>query len=150
MAGSVSADGTTTAAAAAAPTKAQKLKRLSHLTAASQDAAGDWTVDREKWRTTGSNKYGFNWKTDGCSGASDNPGGFHFWAACARHDFGYRNYKKLNAFTGANKKRVDKTFLYDMNWTCDKQWGPITQAQRKACRKVAKKYYDAVVAFGHL
>ncbi|MFF8288926.1 phospholipase [Streptomyces sp. NPDC016309] len=135
---------------AAAVTRQQKLNRLKHLTEASQDALGDWTVDRDKWRRTGSNRYGFNWNTDGCSGASDNPGGFHFWSACARHDFGYRNYKGLNAFSAGNKKRVDKTFLYDMNNTCDHQWGPYTQAQRKACKRVAKKYYDAVVALGHL
>ncbi|WKX72259.1 phospholipase [Streptomyces sp. XD-27] len=146
----VSAEAAAGQSATRAYSREQKLKRLKHLTSASQDAGGDYAVDRENWRLHNRNPYGFNWKNDGCTGVSDDPGGFHFGFACARHDFGYRNYKKLNAFSRANKKHVDNTFLYDMNWTCDHQWGPYTQTQRKLCRKTAKKYYDAVVALGHL
>ncbi|WP_342354248.1 phospholipase [Streptomyces inhibens] len=133
---------------AAAYTRAQKLKRLGQLTGESQVSQTDWFNTRVKWQN-GSNKYGFDWNTDGCSGVTDNPVGFHFWESCARHDFGYRNYKKLHAFSHANKKHVDKAFFADMTRQCNGQWGK-TSIERKACRKVAKKYYDAVVTLGHL
>lgn len=42
--------------------------------------------------------YGFDWTTDCCSSSLDNPCGFPFSNSCARHDFGYRNYKDAGTF----------------------------------------------------
>ncbi|MEV5125561.1 phospholipase [Streptomyces decoyicus] len=133
--------------ATAAVSRAQKLKRLNQLT--EKYGMPLWENTRVKWQD-GHDKYRFDWSTDGCSGVTDNPGGFHFWESCARHDFGYRNYKKMHEFSRAHKKRVDDSFHHDMQNVCKRQWGPYSQAQRKACLKVAKKYYDAVRALGHL
>ncbi|MFF7410086.1 phospholipase [Streptomyces lydicus] len=132
---------------AAAISKAQKLKRLNQLT--EKYAMPLWENTRVKWQD-GHDAYRFDWNTDGCSHVSDNPGGFHFWESCARHDFGYRNYKEMHEFTRAHKKRVDDSFLEDMQNQCKRQWGPYTELQRKGCLKVAKKYYEAVRTLGHL
>jgi len=51
------------------------------------------------------------WTSDGCSYVDDYPGGFPFIRACWRHDFGYRNYKKQNRFSTANKRKIDDKFL---------------------------------------
>ncbi|MFE3494283.1 phospholipase [Streptomyces sp. NPDC059175] len=126
-----------------------RLNKLRALTGSDTTSRNEWFRYQELNRK-GSNYYRFTWDTDGCSHVSDKPLGFYFWSACARHDFGYRNYKKLRAFSAANKLRVDKTFLSDMTRQCNTQWGPYTETQRAACRKVAKKYYQAVRTFGEL
>ncbi|MFD9218803.1 phospholipase [Streptomyces sp. NPDC060064] len=129
----------------AAVTTAQKLARLRVLTG--KDAKDEWFNARVN---RAHDRYRFVWRTDGCSGVTNDPLGFHFWESCARHDFGYRNYKKMHAFSSANRLRVDNSFLADMKWQCDKQWGPYTTAQRNACKRVANKYYQAVRVHGHL
>ncbi|UKY54849.1 phospholipase [Streptomyces inhibens] len=129
-------------------TRQQKLEHLWELTAKGNMNPMWW---KAKWAAEeGHDKYRFDWSTDGCSNAPDSPGGFHFYSACMRHDFGYRNFKKLHAFSKGNKSHVDKTFLDDMQHVCKRQWGPYPDFQRKGCLKVAKKYYQAVVTFGYL
>ena len=87
------------------------------------------------------------WDTDYCTRLADKPGGFDFRLSCARHDFGYRNYKQLigkKAFAGStHERRVDKAFLFDMNRQCAAQ-PHKTKAERTKCRKKAKAYYERV------
>ncbi|MFJ8648211.1 phospholipase [Streptomyces sp. NPDC093546] len=87
--------------------------------------------------------YAFDWTTDYCSGAPENPLGFPFKDACARHDFGYRNYKAAGAFP-ANKPRLDKAFHADMNRVC----ATYSASLRTRCQGVAWIYYQAVVVGG--
>ncbi|MFF3454783.1 phospholipase A2 [Streptomyces sp. NPDC002730] len=56
----------------------------------------------------------------------------------------------MHAFSSANRLRVDNSFLSDMKWQCEKQWGPYTTAQRNARKRVANKCYQAVRVHGRL
>jgi hypothetical protein len=62
--------------------------------------------------------------------------------SCYRHDFGYRNYKKQNRFTDANKARIDSNFKKDMLNQCK------SESFEDACEATATVYYEAVKAFG--
>ncbi|MEW1752902.1 phospholipase A2 [Streptomyces angustmyceticus] len=133
-------------AAQAGPSKNTRLKRLYQLTRGTTQSAGEWRLLRAQAQS-GTNPYRFIWSTDYCTRLADKPGGFDFRLSCARHDFGYRNYKALlgkEAFKGsAHEKRVDKAFLFDMNRQCRTQSGK-TAEQRRKCLKTAKAYYDRV------
>nr|WP_229698391.1 phospholipase [Wenjunlia tyrosinilytica] len=88
--------------------------------------------------------YGFDWSTDYCTSSPDNPLGFRFRLPCARHDFGYRNYKAAGTF-GANKDRIDSAFYEDLKRVCAKL---RLGASRTACNSTAWTYYQAVRVFG--
>lgn len=132
--------------AIAKATKKQKLKRLKTLSQGTKRSAADWRQARAQAKA-GHDKYNFNWNTDWCTNLKDKPGGFDFRLSCARHDFGYRNYKALigkKAFRGsAHERRVDRTFRYDMQQQCENQPGK-TDKQRAQCLRVAESYYDRV------
>jgi len=136
------ADGTHTAAVS----KAKKLKRLKALTQPEAASFSGWRYTRIQAKA-GQDMYRFNWSTDYCTNLKDKPGGFDFRLSCARHDFGYRNYKELigkKAFKGsAHERRVDRAFLYDMRQQCMKQPGK-TGEQRAKCLTVALAYYNRV------
>ncbi|MET9481917.1 phospholipase [Streptomyces sp. NPDC006638] len=87
--------------------------------------------------------YGFDWSTDYCSSSPDNPFGFPFQTACARHDFGYRNYKAAGTFS-ANKARIDSAFYTDLKRVCSAYSG----ATKASCDATAWTYYHAVDIFG--
>ena len=87
--------------------------------------------------------YGFDWSTDKCSSSPDNPFGFPFANSCIRHDFGYRNYKAIGAFS-ANKARLDNMLLADLLRVCTRYSG-VTKG---ACDSLAHTYYQAVHVFG--
>ncbi|MFC7302830.1 phospholipase [Streptomyces monticola] len=87
--------------------------------------------------------YGFDWSTDYCSSSPDNPLGFKFNLSCARHDFGYRNYKAMGTFD-ANKARLDSAFYEDLKRVC----APLGSVQKAACNSLAWTYYQAVKALG--
>ncbi len=87
--------------------------------------------------------YAFDWSTDYCSDSPDNPFGFPFATSCARHDFGYRNYKAANAFD-ANKSRLDSAFYEDLKRVCAGYSG----ATATTCDSTAWTYYQAVKVFG--
>ena len=100
-----------TASPAAAVTTTQKLSVLSSWTQTSAASYHSWNaarLDRAPWAS-----YNFNWSTDYCSSSPDNPLGFKFSLSCARHDFGYRNYKAVGQFS-ANKPRLDSAFYADL------------------------------------
>ncbi|WP_433125167.1 phospholipase [Micromonospora sp. CA-240977] len=88
--------------------------------------------------------YAFDWSTDYCTTSPDNPLGFPFQLSCARHDFGYRNYRALGTFS-ANKSRLDSAFYADLQRACDTY--PLG-ATHDACNGLAWIYYQAVRLFG--
>src|ERR687887_562716 len=52
-------------------------------------------------------EHAFDWSTDFCTFSPDRPLGFNFELSCARHDFGYRNYRIEGLFSD-QKDRVDE------------------------------------------
>jgi len=81
-----------------------------------------------------------DYSDDGCSSPTGSKAFFFdFLEACYRHDFGYRNYKRLGVFD-ERKEHVDLVFLHDMRGSCDE----IFIALRRQCRLMAFAYYGAV------
>ncbi|MEV6423639.1 phospholipase [Streptomyces sp. NPDC051662] len=112
----------------------------------------DWTqpssAGYQAWNNARQNQaawaaYGFDWSTDYCTAAPDNPYGYPFAMSCARHDFGYRNYKAAGQFD-ANKDRIDSAFYADLKRVC----AAYTGERRTECESLAKVYYDAVRLLG--
>ncbi|NEA98639.1 phospholipase [Streptomyces sp. SID13726] len=129
----------TAAAADAAP--ADKPQVLADWTQTSASSYNAWTAARAN--QTAWSAYAFDWSTDYCSSSPDNPFGFPFAASCARHDFGYRNYKAAGAFD-ANKSRLDSAFYEDLKRVCATYSG----GTKTSCDGTAWTYYQAVKAFG--
>ncbi|MEV4329564.1 phospholipase [Streptomyces sp. NPDC049597] len=128
-------------ASAAAAVPADKPQVLSSWTQTSVTSYNAWSAARANQSVWSA--YGFNWSTDYCSVSPDNPLGFPFGTACARHDFGYRNYKAAGTFA-ANRTRLDSAFYADMRRVCARYSG----ATRTSCRSTAWTYYHAVAVFG--
>lgn len=128
----------TSATPATAQSKAQVLSGWTQTSSSSYNAWVDARNNRSQWSS-----YGFDWSTDYCSSSPDNPFGFPFEMSCARHDFGYRNYKDLGTFS-ANKSRLDSAFYEDLKRVCNRYSG----ASGTACDGLAWTYYQAVRAFG--
>ncbi|MGV9341272.1 phospholipase [Streptomyces sp. NPDC003688] len=127
------------ATASAAPAdKMQVLSSWTQTSAASYNAWNSARSNQGQWAA-----YGFDWSTDYCSSSPDNPFGFPFQTSCARHDFGYRNYKAAGAFD-ANKSRLDSAFYEDLKRVCNNYSG----ATKTACNSTAWTYYQAVSIFG--
>ncbi|MCZ0990047.1 phospholipase [Streptomyces diastatochromogenes] len=129
---------TATAATAAPADKPQVLSNFTQTTASSYNAWAAARADQSSWAS-----YGFDWSTDYCSDSPDNPLGFPFKMSCARHDFGYRNYKAAGTFS-ANKARLDSALYEDLKRVCAGYSG----ATKTACTSTAWTYYQAVKAFG--
>ena len=126
---------------AAAVTMDQKLAVLSSWTQTSASSYSAWLSARNNQAAWVA--YGFDWSTDYCSDSPDNPLGFDFRLSCARHDFGYRNYKAVGRFP-ANKPRVDSAFYEDLKRKC----ATYSIVVRPACYSLAWTYYQAVRTFG--
>ncbi|MCX4672578.1 phospholipase [Streptomyces sp. NBC_01381] len=118
--------------------KGQVLSNWTQTSAGSYDAWAAARANQGAWSA-----YAFNWSTDYCSSSPDNPFGFPFQMSCARHDFGYRNYKEAGAFD-ANKARVDSAFYADLKRVCSAYSG----AKLASCNATAWTYYQAVDKFG--
>ncbi|WNI25609.1 phospholipase [Streptomyces sp. ITFR-16] len=127
------------ASASAAP--ADKPQVLSSWTQTSASSYNAWNAARNNQGAWGT--YGFDWSTDYCSTSPDNPFGFPFQTACARHDFGYRNYKAAGTFP-ANKARLDSALYADLKRVCSAYSG----AKLTSCNATAWTYYHAVDIFG--
>ncbi|GAB2605864.1 phospholipase [Streptomyces capparidis] len=125
--------------AQAAP--ADKVQVLSSWTQTSASSFNAWNSARQNQGAWAA--YGFDWSTDYCSSSPDNPLGFPFKLSCARHDFGYRNYKAIGQFS-ANKARLDSAFYEDLKRVCNGYSG----ATKTACNSTAWTYYQAVKALG--
>jgi hypothetical protein len=78
--------------------------------------------------------------TDLCSFAPDTGPAFDFRVPCIRHDFAWRNLKRLGVSTRARRLRASEQFLRDMVGTCAGR--PVVQ--RAVCRSVASTYFHAV------
>ncbi|MCX5166626.1 phospholipase [Streptomyces antibioticus] len=129
----------TATAASAAP--ADKPQVLSSWTQTSAGSYNSWVSARNNQGAWSA--YGFDWSTDYCSSSPDNPFGFPFATSCARHDFGYRNYKAAGSFS-ANKSRLDSAFYEDLLRVCNGYSG----ATKTSCNGTAWTYYQAVKALG--
>lgn len=82
-----------------------------------------------------------DYSDDGCSAPvlGSESFWFHFREACERHDFGYRNSKRLGLFD-TYKERIDLRFADDMLAACEEEaWW-----QRRPCRWMAGVYFGAV------
>jgi hypothetical protein len=133
----------TAAAPAAATTRAQRLDVLSDWTQTSASSQSVW-LDARAHQAAWFD-YAFDWSTDYCSASPDQPLGFDFRMPCARHDFGYRNYKALAEFP-PNKAHVDSAFYADLKRTC----ATYNALKRPACLSLAWTYYTAVREFGSM
>ncbi|MET7684580.1 phospholipase [Streptomyces sp. NPDC005423] len=129
---------TATAATAAPADKPQVLTSWTQTGASSYSVWAAARANQTAWSS-----YAFDWSTDYCSDSPDNPFGFPFSTSCARHDFGYRNYKAAGAFS-ANKSRLDSALYEDLKRVCAAYGG----ATKTACDGTAWTYYQAVKAFG--
>ncbi|MDR3033918.1 MAG: phospholipase [Kitasatospora sp.] len=139
VAGCALALGFAAAPAHAAPAdKPQVLASFTQTSAASYNTWNNARLNQASWAA-----YGFDWSTDHCSQSPDNPFGFPFEMSCARHDFGYRNYKAAGTFD-ANKSRVDSAFYEDMKRVC----ANYTNEKKTNCNATAWTYYQAVKIFG--
>lgn len=128
-------------ASAADAVPADKPQVLASWTQTSSSSYSAWTAARANQSAWAA--YEFDWSTDYCSSSPDNPFGFPFATSCARHDFGYRNYKAMGTFS-ANKSRLDSAFYEDLKRVCANYSG----ATKSACNSTAWTYYQAVKAFG--
>ncbi|MEU1282014.1 phospholipase [Streptomyces sp. NPDC005805] len=125
-------------ASAAPADKPQVLSSWTQTSASSYNAWASARANQGAWSA-----YGFDWSTDYCSSSPDNPFGFPFASSCARHDFGYRNYKAAGTFS-AHKSRLDSAFYEDLKRVCAQYSG----ATRTSCNSTAWTYYQAVSVFG--
>jgi hypothetical protein len=130
--------GTAATAEAAPADKPQVLASWTQTGASSYSAWNTARTNQSVWSA-----YGFDWTTDHCSSSPDNPFGFPFSTSCARHDFGYRNYKAAGTFS-THKTRLDSAFYEDLKRVC----AGYTGGTRTACDSTAWTYYQAVKAFG--
>lgn len=128
----------TSQASAAPADKPQVLSNLTQPTAAGRNAWIAANNNKGAWSA-----YAFDWSTDYCSTSPDNPFGFPFATSCARHDFGYRNYKAAGQFD-ANKARLDTMLYADLKQVCTAYSG----ATKATCDATAWTYYHAVDIFG--
>jgi hypothetical protein len=131
------------ASPASAVTAGDKLAMLSSWTQTPVSSYNAWYSARQNQANWVA--YQFDWSTDYCSASPDEPLGFDFRLSCARHDFGYRNYKAVQAFP-ANKSHVDDSFYADLKRKCA-QYNVFI---RPSCYSLAWTYYQAVRAFGSL
>ncbi|OLZ71302.1 hypothetical protein AVW11_06655 [Streptomyces amritsarensis] len=120
------------------PDKPEVLSRWTQPSAASYQAWADAREHRAAWTA-----YGFDWSTDQCTTSPDNPFGFPFAAACARHDFGYRNHRAAGLFPAA-KPRLDEAFHADLRRVCAHYSG----SRKRSCDGTAWTYYQAVRVLG--
>jgi len=126
-----------------AVTADQKAALINSFTQASSGSYNSWN-----WARTNQGAYAdyaLDWSTDYCSASPDQPLGFDFRIPCWRHDFGYRNYKRINQFP-ANKDHVDSAFYFDLKAKC----ATYNVVVRPACNSLAWTYYEAVHNFGSL
>lgn len=87
-----------------------------------------------------------DWTTDGCTAPIVGSTGrsFDFRRACIRHDFGYRNYKRLGVFDATSRLALDERFRADMDESC----APRRRTRKVRCMAWAALYYAAVRAGG--
>lgn len=83
----------------------------------------------------------FDWSSDGCTDAADEPHGWNFRDACHRHDFAYRNYgvgRTQASPTDHTRAAADRQFRKDLLDEC------AGVEERRRCEGLAETYYTAV------
>ena len=87
-----------------------------------------------------------DWTTDGCSApVVGNEGrSFNFTHACMRHDFGYRNIKRLGQFNEIVRTKLDEQFRRDLESSCATQ----VRTRKIRCLMWAETFFVAVRATG--
>jgi hypothetical protein len=87
-----------------------------------------------------------DWTTDGCSAPVVGGEGrsFNFTQACMRHDFGYRNIKRLGLFNELVRTKLDEQFHRDLESSC----APQVRTRKIRCLMWAETFYVAVRATG--
>jgi hypothetical protein len=87
-----------------------------------------------------------DWTTDGCSAPVVGGEGrsFNFTHACVRHDFGYRNIKRLGKFNEIIRTKLDEQFHRDLESSCATQ----VRTRKIRCLMWAETFYVAVRATG--
>lgn len=87
-----------------------------------------------------------DWHTDYCSAPLVGSTGrsFNFRVPCQRHDFAYRNLKRLGKWNEEMRRQVDDLFRNDMRLTCAKR----NFTQRYNCLAWAETFYRAVRLWG--
>jgi hypothetical protein len=87
-----------------------------------------------------------DWTTDGCSAPVVGGEGrsFNFTHACVRHDFGYRNIKRLGKFNEIIRTKLDEQFHRDLESSCATQ----VRTRKIRCLMWAESFYVAVRATG--
>jgi hypothetical protein len=103
------------------------------------------TFTREKFRLKRAYPH-LDWTTDGCSAPVVGGEGrsFNFTQACVRHDFGYRNVKRLGQFTEAVRAKIDEQFHRDLESSCSRQ----VRTRKIRCFMWADTFYVAVRTTG--
>ncbi len=100
---------------------------------------------RAAWRRTWP---WLDWTSDGCSAplVGDRGRSFDFAWPCRRHDFAYRNLRRLGPphWSASARDRADARFLDDMRAACEARRAP----QRPSCERWAALYHGAVRALG--
>jgi hypothetical protein len=88
----------------------------------------------------------FDWATDGCSSGPIGSSPYDFTQQCWRHDFSYRNLKRIEAQTGKdtwnerNKYVADRRFQDDLKRRCE----TFSSIIRPTCNVAAEAFYNAV------
>ena len=87
-----------------------------------------------------------DWTTDGCSApVVGNEGrSFNFTQACVRHDFGYRNFKRLGQFNELVRAKLDEQFHDDLGSSCATQ----VRTRKIRCLMWAETFFVVVRATG--
>jgi hypothetical protein len=88
-----------------------------------------------------------DWSSDGCSApvVGGTGASFDFTESCRRHDFGYRNLKRLDGgrhWSEEMRRRVDEQFRDDMRASCT---GSLTKRAR--CAGWSEIFYRSVRIF---
>jgi hypothetical protein len=87
-----------------------------------------------------------DWTTDGCSAPVVGSEGrsFNFRSACWRHDFGYRNFKRLGIFNEFVRLQLDDQFRLDIESSCATR----VRTAKLRCFAWAEVFFVAVRASG--
>jgi hypothetical protein len=87
-----------------------------------------------------------DWTSDGCSAPIIGNEGrsFNFTQACTRHDFGYRNTKRLGQFNEEVRAKIDEQFHRDLESSCTNQ----LRTRKIRCLMWAETFFTAVRTLG--
>jgi fibronectin type 3 domain-containing protein len=119
------------------PSKLTQLMIFTQPTAGSYNAWLGARQNQSAWAD-----YNFDWHTDFCTDSPDEPFGFDFRLPCARHDFGFNNFRPMG-ICDAVKHELDFMLWTDLYRLCD-TYGGLSGV---ACRRVADVYYSVLSIF---